>query len=304
MAHSALHTVAPSGADPCPIRRRLLLGAVLGAWSGSWHPTAHAQTLGSDVLGVQLALPWAAGRDPSGFLVSEKFDGVRALWDGQRLRFRSGRTVAAPTDWLKALPAAPLDGELWIARGQFDAVSGLARREQPDAALWRQMQYLVFDQPGEPGPFAERYGRLAALLRRHGVPWLRAVDQTRVASERALQDRLAAVLAIGGEGLMLHRADAVWAPGRSAAVFKLKPERDAEAEVIGYTPGKGKYQGLVGALRVRTPEGVEFALGSGLSDAQRRVPPPVGAWVTYRFRDVTDNGVPRFATVVRERAPE
>jgi ATP-dependent DNA ligase len=32
---------------------------------------------------VQLALPWAAGRDPSGFLVSEKFDGVRALWDCQ-----------------------------------------------------------------------------------------------------------------------------------------------------------------------------------------------------------------------------
>jgi DNA ligase-1 len=253
---------------------------------------------------VQLALPWAAGRDPSGFLVSEKFDGVRALWDGQRLRFRSGRTVAAPADWLKALPAAPLDGELWIARGQFETVSGLTRREQPDAALWRSIQYLVFDQPGEPGPFAERYVRMAALLRRHGVPWLRAVDQTRVASERALQDRFAAVLALGGEGLMLHRADAVWAPGRSAAVFKLKPESDAEAEVIGHTPGKGKYQGLVGALRVRTPEGVVFSLGSGLSDAQRREPPPVGAWVTYRFRDLTEAGVPRFATFVRERPAE
>jgi DNA ligase-1 len=61
---------------------------------------------------------------------------------------------------------------------------------------------------------------------------------------------------------------------------------------------------MVGALRVRTPEGVSFSLGSGLSDAQRREPPAVGAWVTYRFRDVTDNGVPRFATFVRERAPE
>ncbi len=125
-----------------------------------------------------------------------------------------------------------------------------------------------------------------------------------MSAARALQDRLSAVLALGGEGLVLHRASALWEPGRSGAVFKFKPDQDAEAEVIGHTPGKGKYQGLVGALRVRTPEGVVFSLGSGLSDAQRREPPLVGAWVTYRFRDVTDAGVPRFATFVRERPPE
>lgn len=294
MDHHQVHTAPPQAS------RRQLLGGAL-AWVGLWPLALRAQ---APATGVQLALPWTPGRDPSGFLVSEKFDGVRALWDGRTLRFRSGRAVVAPAAWLQALPAAPLDGELWIGRGQFEAVSGLARRETADAALWRQVQYLVFDQPGESGPFAERYARLTALLRRQAVPWLRAVEQTPVASERALQDRLSAVLALGGEGLVLHRASALWAPGRSGAVFKFKPERDAEAEVIGHTPGKGKYQGLVGALRVRTPEGVEFALGSGLSDAQRREPPPVGAWVTYRFRDVTEAGVPRFATFVRERPPE
>jgi DNA ligase-1 len=69
-------------------------------------------------------------------------------------------------------------------------------------------------------------------------------------------------------------------------------------------PGKGKYEGMAGALRVRTPEGVEFALGSGLSDAQRKDPPPLGAWVTYRYRDVTEGGIPRFATFVRVRTAE
>ncbi len=294
MTHNDVHTVEPLSS------RRRLLGGALGV-AGLWPLALRAQ---APATSVQLALPWAPGRDPSGFLVSEKYDGVRAVWDGRTLRFRSGRPVPAPADWLQALPSAPLDGELWMARGQFEAVSGLTRREVPHAALWQQVQYLVFDQPGEPGPFAERYARLTALLRRQAVPWLRAVEQTPVSAARALQDRLSAVLALGGEGLVLHRASALWAPGRSGAVFKFKPEQDAEAEVIGHTPGKGKYQGLVGALRVRTPEGVVFSLGSGLSDAQRREPPLVGAWVTYRFRDVTDAGVPRFATFVRERPPE
>lgn len=294
MTHNDIHTVEPLSS------RRRLLGGALGV-AGLWQLALRAQ---APATSVQLALPWAPGRDPSGFLVSEKYDGVRAVWDGRTLRFRSGRPVAAPADWLQALPAAPLDGELWMARGQFEAVSGLTRREVPHAALWQQVQYLVFDQPGESGPFAERYARLTALLRRHAVPWLRAVEQTPVSAARALQDRLSAVLALGGEGLVLHRASALWEPGRSGAVFKFKPDQDAEAEVIGHTPGKGKYQGLVGALRVRTPEGVVFSLGSGLSDAQRREPPLVGAWVTYRFRDVTDAGVPRFATFVRERPPE
>jgi DNA ligase-1 len=255
-------------------------------------------------MALQLALPWKDGRHPDGFWVSEKFDGVRATWDGDRLRFRSGRDIVAPANWIKALPSQPLDGELWLGRGQFEALSGLARRGQADPSLWQQVQYQVFDQPGTPGTFAERNARLHSLLKAQAVPWLRAVDQTPVANERALRQRLAAVLAQGGEGLMLHRADAPWQPGRSGALFKFKSHQDAEAQVLAHLPGKGKYVGMTGALRVRTPEGVEFALGSGLSDAQRKDPPPLGAWVTYRYRDVTEDGIPRFATFVRVRVVE
>lgn len=105
----------------------------------------------------------------------------------------------------------------------------------------------------------------------------------------------------GGEGLMLHRGAALYQPGRSNDILKLKTHEDAEAQVLGFEPGKGKYQGLVGALLVQTPQGLRFKLGSGLSDAQRRHPPPVGSWVSYRYRGLNNSGVPRFATFLRVR---
>lgn len=253
--------------------------------------------------GVQLASDWPVGRSPQGFLVSEKFDGVRAIWDGQRLRFRSGRDIVAPDWFVQALPQLPLDGELWLGRGQFDRLSGLVRQQQPDEG-WRQVRYMVFDAPGQGGAFEARWRALQPVIEAVRQTWVQRVEQTRVDSVLALQQWLETVVRGGGEGLVLHRADALWQTGRTQALFKLKPELDAEALVLGHLPGKGRYAGVTGALQVRTPEGVAFALGSGLSDAHRRNPPEVGSWVTYRYRDRTPQGVPRFATFVRERGAE
>jgi DNA ligase-1 len=117
----------------------------------------------------------------------------------------------------------------------------------------------------------------------------------------SLQAHLAAVLKAGGEGLMLHRADAPYESGRSDTLLKLKPWLDAEAIVVGHRPGKGKYAGQLGALRVQLPDGRLFSLGTGFTDAQRRAPPPIGATVTYRYRELTASGLPRFASFVRLR---
>lgn len=253
--------------------------------------------------GVQLASDWPVGRSPQGFLVSEKFDGVRAVWDGQQLRFRSGRDITAPDWFVQALPQHPLDGELWLGHGQFDQLSGVVRQQRPPEA-WRQVRYMVFDAPGQGGAFEARWQALQSVIETAQQPWLLRVEQIRVDTVPALQQRLDAVVRDGGEGLVLHRADALWQAGRTQALYKLKPEPDAEAQVVGHLPGKGRYEGMTGALQVRTPEGVAFASGSGLSDAQRRKPPEVGSWVTYRYRDRTPQGVPRFATFVRARAPE
>jgi DNA ligase-1 len=247
-----------------------------------------------------LAEVYAADVDVSQYWVSEKFDGVRAQWDGRILHFRGG-VVPAPTWFTARFPAVPLDGELWIARNQFDALSGTVRRIEPVDAEWRQVRYLIFELPGAAGDFSTRAQQMKTLAAQAGVPWLQAVEQTRVADRATLMQRLDAVVRQGGEGLMLHRADAPYLTGRSDVLLKLKPWQDAEAAVIGYVPGKGKYQGMTGALEMEMPGGQRFRIGSGLSDALRRQPPPIGSRITYRYQHLTKTGVPRHPRYLRVR---
>ena len=248
---------------------------------------------------VLLAQNAPQGLDPAGYWVSEKLDGVRALWDGVSLRFRSGRTIAAPAWFIAKLPATPLDGELWMGRGTFDTLSGAVRRVQPLDDEWRQIKFMVFELPKASGTFTQRIWQMQAIVKTAGWPQLQAVEQTQIANHAALQARLKAVIAAGGEGLMLHRASAPVTSGRSDVLLKLKAVQDAEAEVVGHEPGKGKFEGMLGALEVQTASGLRFKLGTGFSDAQRHKPPAIGTTVTYTYRDVTPAGKPRFASFFR-----
>lgn len=285
-----------------PARRRvcaaLALWPALGAVAAS-RPAAAATAATAAPL---LAREWPADADPVGYLVSEKFDGVRALWDGRRLRFRSGRPLAAPAWFLARLPAQPLDGELWLGRGRFEALAATVRRETPDDGEWRALRYQLFELPGAGGRFDDRAAALVALVasvRRQGWDALQAVEQAPVADRAALARRLEAVVAAGGEGLMLHRADAPEAGGRGPWLWKHKPLHDAEAVVVGHRPGRGRLAGRLGALAVRDEQGRSFDIGTGFSDADRAAPPAVGSRVTYTHRGFTAQGRPRFASFLR-----
>lgn len=235
-----------------------------------------------------------SGVDVARYWISEKLDGVRAYWDGRQLLSRRGKVLQAPEWFIAGFPDQPLDGELWLGRGQFERLVGVVRKVRPVDAEWRSVRYLVYDLPGAPGSFEQRLQRLQTLVAGSGSTFLVALAQFRLADEAALQQRLADYLAQGAEGLMLHRADAHFQAGRSDALLKLKPFDDDEATVLGYVPGQGKYQGMTGALQVQTADGRRFDLGSGLSDALRQNPPAIGSRVTYRYSGLTAQGLPRF----------
>jgi DNA ligase-1 len=273
-----------------PLLRALLLGCAL---------LAPVLSVTASAPSILLAETYRNQSDVSQYLVSEKLDGVRAIWDGQTLRFRSGKEIHAPRWFINGLPQRALDGELWIGRGSFDRLSGIVRREVPDDTEWRQVRYMIFELPGATGSFRERTEEIRQTVRKADVPWLHEIVQFQVVHRSILQKQFDEIVKAGGEGLMLHRADATYETGRSDTLLKMKPWDDAEAVVIAHLPGKGKHNGTMGALRVRTADGREFSLGTGFTDQQRKTPPSIGKTVTYRYRDFTSSGLPRFASFLR-----
>jgi DNA ligase-1 len=262
-------------------------------------PVQAAKT--ADAPDILLAKIFNATVDPADYWISEKYDGVRAIWDGHELRFRSGRPVPAPTWFIDGLPTQALDGELWLGRDRFDELSAIVRKTEPVDAEWRQIRYMIFELPGAPGAFTERIVAIQQIVAASHLPNLEAVPQFRIGDRKTLKRRLEEIVKAGGEGLMLHRADASYHGGRSDDLLKLKPFEDAEARVIGHEPGKGRFTGLTGALRMEMPDGKRFRIGSGLTDAARRSPPPIGSLVTYRYQSLTANGLPRFPRYWRVR---
>lgn len=264
-------------------------------------PRATPAAWAADAPALLLANVYRPGMPLADYWVSEKYDGVRGYWDGHTLRTRGGETVVAPAWFTAGWPTTPMDGELWAGRGRFAHAQSTTRQQQPDDAAWRQMRFMVFDLPAHGGVFDERLAALKTLVASIEQDWVQAVPQQRVATDAALRALLQRTARAGGEGLMLHKGGSLYRSGRSDDLIKLKTHDDAEALVVGHLPGKGKHAGRLGALLVEMPTGQRFKLGTGLTDADRDQPPPLGSWVTYRYRGTHDGGLPRFASFVRVR---
>ena len=252
--------------------------------------------------------------DPSGWL-SEKLDGVRAYWDGSCLYTRLGNKLAAPPEFVAGFPSFPLDGELWIGRGKFQETVGAVRSSDPTRWM-SSVQYHVFDSPplaGEPGggpPFESRYAKIVNHFGSNPPPaHLVVVPHSLCHSKDQMMAELARIEALGGEGVMLRERGSVYVHGRSRTLLKIKTSHDADALVIGHTKLASVSHtavlaggpNAVGSLRCRMANGNEFSVGSGLSDAVRVNPPPIGSIITYRFNGYTDAGIPRHPRFVGER---
>ena len=98
---------------------------------------------------------------------------------------------------------------------------------------------------------------------------------------------------------MLHRGASLYRGERNSDLLKFKPYDDAEARVVEHIMTKSRRGPRLAALLVETPEGQRFKLGTGLTDAERENPPPIGSWVTYRFDGTTANGLPKLARFAR-----
>lgn len=244
-----------------------------------------------------LAERWDNLLDLTGWWMSEKLDGVRAYWNGKAFLSRLGNVYHAP-DWFTAgLPDTPLDGELWLDRKAFQRTISIVRR-QDKSLHWQQIKYLVFDAPDLDEPFEQRVEFLVDHFGRNSQPYAQPHAQAVCRDLTHLQVELARVEALGGEGLMLRQPLSRYVVGRSSTLLKLKTFHDAEARVLGHEQGKGKHVGRLGALLVELADGTKFSVGTGFTDRLRERPPAIGSYITFRYQELSDGGVPRFPSFV------
>ena len=230
--------------------------------------------------------------DTTGWFMSEKYDGTRCLFTGSDFISRSGKVFPAPLEMRAAMPSGvAIDGELFGGRGKFQTSIGKIRR-----GIWEGITFKVFDVINDQ-PFEARQATLRAL----SLPaWCEVVEQVECLSKAHLDEYEQNLIDLGAEGVMLRKPGSLYQHKRSSDLLKLKRFQSAEAEVVGYEQGTGKHAGRVGAL-VAKFAGQVFKLGTGLNNEQRDNPPAVGSIVTFSFFELTDGGLPRFASFMGVR---
>ncbi len=226
--------------------------------------------------------------------MSEKLDGVRAYWDGEKLISRNGKVFSAPLFFTKDFPKNKLDGELWSKRGDFSNVSSIVNRKKPHIA-WKYLTYNVFEVPGAKGNFLKRLQKVKTNK------YIKVIKQIKVKDKEHLDSFLKSVEEKGGEGVVVRDGSLNYYAKRNNDALKVKSYTDEECEVVGYNEGQGKYKGLVGSLSCKMQNKQVIKIGSGLKNHQRKNPPQIGAIITFKYYGLTSKGNPRFPIFLHER---
>ncbi len=262
-------------------------------------------------------------QDVRGWWVSEKYDGVRGIWDGRNLLSRQNNVYTVPKfieSQLSQIKNHILDGEIWFGRDTFDVASGAARKNENNDEIWKDMYFMVFDLIINDVVFEKRQEILHNLFKNLITPNIRLVKHHKL--EKSVEDELKNIEDKKGEGIMLRRPYSLYSNKRSKDLLKVKSFFTDECKVIGYEEGTGRLKGQVGSLEVEK-DGKIFKVGSGLSDYERGCDPKlwkksikdvdnyrktlnnvpiIGSIITFKYKEITKKSeVPKFPTFVSIR---
>ena len=238
----------------------------------------------------------------SGWLASEKLDGVRAYWDGENLLSRQGKKLNAPLSFTKNFPKFALDGELYAKELKFEEIQATVMDKLPDEKAWSRLKFHIFDVPEASGGLLDRLEVLAKFLKNEPNENLIIIKQIKVRDNAQFLNFTESIIAKGGEGAVVREPNAAYDRGRSQNVLKYKKFNDAECVVVAHKVGQGKFSGLLGSVVCENLSNKKrFKIGSGFSDKERANPPKIGSVITYKYQNLTAKGLPRFPVFLRVR---
>jgi len=249
---------------------------------------------------LQKPKAYTSKEEISGWVMSEKLDGIRGFWNGKKLLTRKGLPLNPPSWFIKNFPGFELDGELWSKRGDFEFIQSTVLDKNPGNG-WKKITYNIFEVPNGKGGFLSRLNKARAWFEIHKNNHIRLIPQIRVKDKSELDLFLDRIQSQGGEGVVVKDPEIPYHTGRSAHVLKVKKFSDMEGMVIGLNKGKGKYETMMGSLTLKLKNEIVFKLGTGFTDQNRKNPPSIGTIVTFKYYGFTKNGIPKFASFLRVR---
>ena len=236
----------------------------------------------------------------TGWLMSEKLDGVRGYWDGEKFYTKNGNPIIPPLWFTANFPPFPLDGELWSKRDDFETIQATVLDANP-SKNWENITYNIFEVPEAKGDFLGRLQKAKEWFATHPNNHINFIEQIVCKDEEDLQNYLAEIITLKGEGVIVKNQKEPYHAGRSPHILKVKIAHDMEGMVIGYKYDKeGKFK----SLKLKLDSGIVFYLGGGFSDQERLNPPKIGEMITFKHYGLSKNGVPKFASFLRIRKEE
>ena len=230
------------------------------------------------------------------WVMSEKLDGIRAYWDGKNLLTRNGHRIHAPSWFTKDYPPFEIDGELWSRRGDFENISSIVRDKKP-SKQWKEIKHYIFEVPYVQGGLFERLNK----VKKYENSIIKIIPQIKIKNKNHLKQFLTYIDSNRGEGVVVRDPKALYINKRTNKVLKVKTFLDKECKIITYNRGHGKFEGLLGSVSCILDNNVTFKIGSGFSLDERKNPPPIGSTITFKFKEFTKYGKPRFPIFLRVR---
>ena len=232
----------------------------------------------------------------SGWVMSEKLDGIRGYWDGEAMYTKQGKKLNPPKTFIEHFPPFALDGELWSERQDFEAIQSAVLKHRGN---WESISYNIFEVPRANGDFLIRLKKAQDWFHKHPSNHVRVIKQYPCRDQETLLKYLAFVTSKGGEGVMVKDPTHFYFQGRSPHILKVKQAHDMEGKIITINYRSNTH--ILKSLTLQLKSGITFNLGNGFTKKQRLEPPNIGNVVTFKYYGFTKNAKPKFASYLRTR---
>jgi DNA ligase-1 len=162
-----------------------------------------------------------------GWFMSEKFDGIRAYWDGKgNFWSKNGKIINVPESF-KQLPPFPLDGELWGGYGDNASVLASLKNSCGNSGRiialdWTNIKFCVFDAPEVEGTYDKRHLFLKNNLAQYCNSNISLIPVQKCEGKEHLEKHLEEIMKKGGEGIMIYNPNLPYHAGRCNNVLKVK----------------------------------------------------------------------------------